>query len=158
PWLSDLLRRSLQFQRPAAWNESLIAAAHSIVTGEAAGASDKVSADLRAALGSKSLMQTTAAVRATAWDIISGVGRSDDGMTRAAAQGTALAYLLRDASNLRFGSVTVDDVARLLQGVARSLRYWAWDTEPRTTNSALAHWDVESAPQAHTRRRFNVMN
>jgi hypothetical protein len=29
--LLDLLRRSLQFQRPAAWNESLIAAAHSIV-------------------------------------------------------------------------------------------------------------------------------
>jgi REase_DpnII-MboI len=114
------------------------------ITGEAAGASDKVSADLRAALGSKSLMQTTAAVRATAWDIISGVDSSDDGMTRAAAQGTALAYLLRDASNLRFGSVTVDDVARLLQGVARSLRYWAWDTEPRTTNSALAHWDVEN--------------
>ena len=42
--------------------------------------------------------QTTAAVRVTAWDIISGVDSSDDGMTRAAAQGTALAYLLRDAS------------------------------------------------------------
>ena len=144
PWLSDLLRRSLQFQRPADWNESLIAAAYSVVTGEAAGTSDKACADLRGALGSKNLMQTTAAVRATAWDIISGVDSSDDGMTRAAAQGTALAYLLRDASTLRFGSVTVDDVARLLQGVARSLRYWAWETEPRTTNSALAHWDVEN--------------
>uniref|UniRef100_UPI003F9C0669 hypothetical protein n=1 Tax=Rhodoblastus sp. TaxID=1962975 RepID=UPI003F9C0669 len=75
-WLSDLLKRSLQLQRPADWNESLIAAAYTVVTGEAAGGSDKVSADLRAAFGSKNLMQTTAAVRATAWDIISGVDSS----------------------------------------------------------------------------------
>ena len=88
--------------------------------------------------------QTTAAVRVTAWDIISGVDSSDDGMTRAAAQGTALAYLLRDASTLRFGSVTIADVARLLQGVACSLRYWAWETGPRTRSSAPAHWDVEN--------------
>ena len=65
-------------------------------------------------------------------------------MTRAAAQGTALAYLLRDASTLRFGSVTIADVARLLQGVACSLRYWAWETGPRTRSSAPAHWDVEN--------------
>ena len=55
PWLRDLLKRSLQVQRPADWNESLIAAAYSVVTGEASGASDTASADLRAALGSKSL-------------------------------------------------------------------------------------------------------
>jgi REase_DpnII-MboI len=89
-------------------------------------------------------MRTTAAGRATAWEIISGVDSSDDGMTRAAAQSAALAYLLRDESTLRFGSVTVDGVARLLQGVARSLRYWAWETEPRTRNSVPAHWDVEN--------------
>jgi hypothetical protein len=143
-WLSDLLKRSLQFQRPADWNESLVAAAYTVVTGEIAGGPDKASADLRAALCSKNLMQTTAAVRATAWDIISRVDSSDDGMTRAAAQSAALAYLLRDASTLRFGSVTISDVARLLQGVERSMRYWAWDTKPRTSNSALAQWNVEN--------------
>jgi hypothetical protein len=143
--VEELIRRTLQSNRPADWNESLIRAALSILTGSSSPEIvDGVSADLRAALCSKTLMQTTAAVRASAWDIISGVDCLNDGMTRAAAQAAALAYLLRDASTLRFGSVTIDDVARLLQGVARSMRYWAWDTKPRTTNSALAHWDIEN--------------
>jgi hypothetical protein len=144
PWLIDLLGRSLQFRRPADWNESLIAVAYSIVTGDTTGVPVLPSADLIAALAPKGLVQTTAALRATAWDILSRLDSSADGMTRAAAQGAALAFLLRDASTLRFGSVTVDDVARLLQGVARSMRYWAWEATPRTPTSALARWDIEN--------------
>jgi REase_DpnII-MboI len=143
-WLNDLLRRSLDFKRPNDWNESLIAAAYSLTVNDLEVLPNRATADLQAALCSKGLVPTSAALRASAWDIISRVDTSDDGMTRAAAQSAALAYLLRDASTLRFGSVTVEDVARLLQGVTRSMRYWAWESEPRTANSALARWNVEN--------------
>jgi hypothetical protein len=143
--VEGLLRQTVQSNRPTDWNESLIHAALSTLIGSPPKEiTDGVSADLHAALCAKCLLQTTAAVRATAWDIISSADCLSDGMTRAAAQGTALAYLLRDSSTLRFGSVTVNDVARLLQGISRSMRYWAWESTPRTRNSALARWNVEN--------------
>jgi hypothetical protein len=143
-WLSDLLKRSLDFERPNDWNESLIAAAYSLTVNASEVLPNRVTADLQAALCSKALAPASAALQATAWDIISRIDTLGDGMTRAAAQSAALAYLLRDASTLRFGSVTVEDVARLLQAVSRSMRYWAWESEPRTANSGLAKWNVEN--------------
>jgi hypothetical protein len=137
-WLAPLLRRSLSSGMPPDWNMSLIAAALYIMTGEP----NEVADDLRAALAAKSLMPATAATRATAGDIILGLIGSADGMTRAAAQLAALAYLLRDASTLRLGSASVEDVTRLLAGVARSMRRWAWDSSPRTSRSPLARWEI----------------
>jgi len=137
-WLEPLLRRSLGSGRLADWNASLIAAALCIIAQEPGTVTD----DLRVALAAKSLMPVTAASRATAGDIILGLVGSTDGMTRAAAQLAALTYLLRDASTLRLGSASVEDVARLLEGVARSMRRWAWETAPRTSRSSLARWEV----------------
>ena len=89
-------------------------------------------------------MQTTAAVRATAWDIISGVDNSDDGMTRAAAQVTALAYLLRDASTSRSARSPSTTLPACCKAWSAPCRYWPWDTKPRTSNSALAQWNVKN--------------
>jgi REase_DpnII-MboI len=144
-WLEELLRQSLNSQRPPDWNESLIAAAFAIVGGLSAGTViDAISNDLRTALAAKALMPTTAASRATAWNIISSLSGLRDGMTRAAAQLASLIYLLRDASTLRFGSISVEDVARVLAGVTRSMRRWAWDNAPRTQRSVAAHWEIEN--------------
>jgi hypothetical protein len=145
-WLEDLLRRSLGSRRPADWNESLIAAALGALAGDtgALAAIEIVSDDLRTALAAKGLMSTTAASRATAWSMISGLMGAVDGMTRAAAQLAALAYLLRDTSTLRFGSTSVEDVARVLAGVARSMRRWAWENNPRTSKSVAARWEIDN--------------
>jgi hypothetical protein len=89
-------------------------------------------------------MSTTAASRATAWSMISGLMGAVDGMTRAAAQLAALAYLLRDTSTLRFGSTSVEDVARVLAGVARSMRRWAWENNPRTSKLVAARWEIDN--------------
>jgi hypothetical protein len=145
-WFEDLLRRSLGSRRPADWNESLIAAALSVL-GDDTGALatvEIVSDDLRTALAARGLMSTTAASRANAWSMISGLMGAVDGMTRTAAQLAALAYLLRDTSTLRFGSTSVEDVARVLAGVVRSMRRWAWENKPRTPKSVAARWEIDN--------------
>jgi REase_DpnII-MboI len=145
-WLEKLLRRSLDFRRPSDWNEALTAAALNVLVGEADSqvSTGIISDDLRAALAAKTMMVTSAASRATAWNIISGLIGAADGMTRAAAQLAALTYLLRDTSTLRFGSVSIEDVARVLSGVGRSLRRWSWDERPRTQKSVAAQWEIDN--------------
>lgn len=144
-WLENILRRSLSAQRTPDWNEALIAAALEVIAGNAGGtASNAVSDDLRTALSAKRLMTGTMAARGTTWNLISGLVGSADGMTRAATQLAALIYLLRDTSTLHFGTASVEDVARVLNGVSRSMRRWTWDDGPRTPKSFPAHWEIEN--------------
>jgi hypothetical protein len=144
-WLEEIVKRSLSLQGERDWNASLMAAALDIGGSKpSVTAMDSVSDDLRTALAARHLMPTTAASRATAWDIISGLAGSADGMTRAAAQLASLVYMLRDASTLRFGSTSVDDVIRLLDGVTRSMRRWAWEDSPRSPRSAVARWAIDN--------------
>jgi hypothetical protein len=63
-WLSGLLKRSLDFERPNDWNESLIAAAYGLTVGDSEISPDRVTADLQAALCSKALVPASAALRA----------------------------------------------------------------------------------------------
>jgi hypothetical protein len=91
-WLVDLLRHSIASRRPSNWNESLIAAALNIATGEPPA---QVSADLHAALAAKGLIPWGEGVKFAAWDVIASLTGLPDGMTRAAAQLSALIFLLR---------------------------------------------------------------
>ncbi|MGN8118687.1 hypothetical protein [Labrys sp. 22185] len=142
-WLENLLQQTLKYRRPSDWNETLIRAALELLLEGPVGKSEGVFPDLRAALCGKGLAQTTAATRADAWDLISGLSSLDD-MTRAAAQVAATAFLLRDTAAVRLGSTTLEDVGRLLSGVSRSMRRWAWDASPRTPRSRPARWDIEN--------------
>ena len=142
-WLNNLLHRSLSSQRKSDWNASLIRAALAVCSNGDAGVEPAFD-DLRTALAAKGLMSSNAASRANAWNLISGLGGPDDGMARAATQLAALVYLLRDASTLRFGSTSVEDVVRVLEGVARSMRRWAWEERPRSARSITARWDIEN--------------
>ena len=103
-----------------------------------------VADDLVVALSAKGLANASEAVRANAWTIISSLMGESDGMGRAATQLAALTTLLRDASTLRPGATSIADVARLLAGVARSMRRWAWDEKPLSKNSVAAHWDIDN--------------
>lgn len=143
-WLSALLQETCRRTRPNDWNESLINAAAAVVAREGAKVAARVDDDLLVALAAKGLSAITETNRANAWTIISALTGQADGMTRAAAQLAALTLMLRDASTLRPGSTSPTDVARLLSGVARSLRRWAWETTPRTPRSAVARWDIEN--------------
>lgn len=103
-----------------------------------------VADDLVVALSAKGLANASEVVRANAWTIISSLMGESDGMGRAATQLAALTTLLRDASTLRPGATSIADVARLLAGVARSMRRWAWDEKPLSKNSVAAHWDIDN--------------
>lgn len=144
-WLEALLRKSLSKPRPADWNESLIGAALAVLApaGDAS-PSQTIADDLQIALSAKGLVSIGEATRANAWAVISALTGEGDGMTRAATQLATLTLLLRDASTLRPGSTSAADVARILAGVSRSLRRWAWDEAPLTRKSAAAHWDIEN--------------
>jgi hypothetical protein len=141
-WLEGLLRRSLDSRRPQDWNESLIATAFSILSNDSP--SPLISDDLRTALAAKALIPISRESQISAWRFISSLTGLMDGMTRAATQISALRFMLRTASTLNFGSVSIDNVAQILAGVARSMRRWAWEEAPRTRNSNAAHWDIDN--------------
>ncbi|KVF05625.1 hypothetical protein WJ05_27915 [Burkholderia vietnamiensis] len=143
-WLQGLLERSLVIQGLADWNQSLTVAALNVLGISSSTPLLAISDDLKAALAAKALVPITQESRANAWAVISSLAGAGDGMTRAAAQLTALAWLLRDASTLRLGSTSVADVARLLAGVNSSMRRWSWDLIPRTPKSREARWDIEN--------------
>lgn len=144
-WLNDVLSESISRARKPDWNESLIRAALEIARHPGdAWTDDVVAADLVVALSAKHLATASEAVRSNAWAMISSLAGEADGMGRAATQLTALTTLLRDASTLRPGATSVPDVARLLAGISRSMRRWAWDEKPLTKNSCAAHWDIEN--------------
>lgn len=141
-WLKALLDKSLLLRRPLDWNEAMIAAA-----AEALGvhsASDRVADDLRVALSGKAVLNASQAARASAWTLIAGLAGADDGMSRAATQASALAVLVRESSTLRTGTSSVEDVANVLNGVAKSMRRWAWESKPRTPKSSIARWVIDN--------------
>ncbi|WP_423196703.1 hypothetical protein DFLDMN_000222 [Cupriavidus sp. H19C3] len=144
-WLDSVLAKSISRSRKPDWNESLIQAALA-VRRQPGGAwsGSMVADDLVVALSAKGLANASEAVRANAWTIISSLMGESDGMGRAATQLAALTTLLRDASTLRPGATSIADVARLLAGVARSMRRWAWDEKPLSKNSVAAHWDIDN--------------
>jgi hypothetical protein len=141
-WLGGLLKQSLASHRPADWNESLIAAALLVLGDDTSG--DRVCADLRMALSTKGLVPSSREAQRAAIELILQLTAFADGMTRAAAQIGALKFLLRITSTLNFNSVSVDDVARVLEGVTRSMRRWSWDEAPRTRNSIAARWEIDN--------------
>ncbi|WP_337179741.1 hypothetical protein [Hydrogenophaga borbori] len=144
-WLEGVLAESVSRSRRLDWNETLIHAAVAVLRQPGGAWTDsKVADDLIVALSAKGLATASEAARANAWTIISSLIGESDGMGRAAAQLAALTTLLRDASTLRPGATSVADVARLLAGVARSMRRWAWDEKPLSKNSVAAHWDVDN--------------
>jgi REase_DpnII-MboI len=143
-WLEGLLTEAFRRTRPRDWNESLINAAAAVIAREGSRVTAGIDDDLLIALAAKGIGSITEVNRANAWAIISALTGQGDGMTRAAAQLAALTLMLRDASTVRPGSTLPADVARLLAGVARSLRRWTWETVPRTAKSAVARWDVEN--------------
>ena len=143
-WLDALLHRSLQASRPADWNEGLIRAAREVLAVEFLGRNiGEAAPDLQVALSAKSFVQTNAAVRADAWDMISSLSTVDE-MTRAAVQLTGMTILLRDTATVRLNATNVEEVGRLLSGVGRSMRRWSWDLKPRTPRSKPAKWEVEN--------------
>lgn len=144
-WLESVLAASISRSRRPDWNETLIHAALAVLRQPGGAWTDgKVADDLVVALSAKGLAIASEAVRASAWTIISSLIGESDGMGRAATQLAALTTLLRDASTLRPNATSVADVARLLAGVARSMRRWAWDEKPLSKNSVAAHWDVDN--------------
>lgn len=144
-WLDGVLAEAVSRSRKPDWNESLIQAALAVLRQPGGAWTGSVIADdLVLALSAKGLASASEAVRANAWTIISSLIGEGDGMGRAATQLAALTTLLRDASTLRPGATSIADVARLLAGVARSMRRWAWDEKPLSKNSVAAHWDVDN--------------
>jgi hypothetical protein len=141
-WLEGVLKRSLAARRLADWNESLIASALFVLCDDAS--AGFVSDDLRTALEAKGLLPSSREAQRGAGELILQLTAVRDGMTRAAAQLRALKFLLRVTSTLNFNSVSIEDVARVLEGVSRSMRRWSWDNAPRTRNSAAARWDIEN--------------
>lgn len=144
-WLASLLQRSIQSENAPGWNLSLRAAALEVLCeGKEPARPELVVEDLRVALAAKLRLMDTQASRANAWSLISGLQGESDGMTRAAAQLAALSWMLREASTLQPSSTSVNDVARLLAGVARSMRRWTWESKSRTPRSAIARWVIDN--------------
>jgi len=140
-WFLGILRQQRAPADHHEWNDSLVSAARHISGADSHG---PISPDLIVALQAKGLIQPDVHARTEAWGIISSLDALSDGLTRASTQRAALTFLLSNAATLQPDAITVEDTIVLLNGLNRSLRRWAWESEPRTPRSAVARWNVEN--------------
>lgn len=141
-WLSTLLEQSLEAISPSDdWNYALVVAAANLL-----GIRTRVGVapDLLVALHTKSLLHASASDREAAWALALDVRGIPDGMSRAAARIVVVNFIARDAPAIRFDQSSVDDVARVLHGLPKSLSHWTWESQARTPKSAIARWDIEN--------------
>jgi hypothetical protein len=144
-WLSSLAARTLSDYDHDEWTKGLISAALALV-GDPSFLKSKIFevADLDVALAAKGLIQSGRDMEEKAWLLVSSLEALKDGFTRAACGLLAFDSILLHTTALRFDGLSVDDVARILNGVQRSMRLWTWDDKPRTPKSVAARWEIEN--------------
>jgi hypothetical protein len=142
-WLGRLITRSVNLPGLPSYERSLFVAAAEVLGVPGRPALDAMTPVARVALAVRGIGPSVSeSERAEAWSQahrFSGEDLVDATLTLAALNTFAEASL-----PARLGVAEPTDVVRLLEGVGRSMRRWAWDQSPRTLNSRVARWDVSN--------------
>jgi hypothetical protein len=142
-WLKNLVVRSAQMPDLSPLSRSLFIAACEVIGAPGRQTLIGLTACARMALAARGIGQTPSeAITGNAWReaIHYATGSAPE-----AALALATLNALTDSSlPARLGRLEVSDVVRILQGVQHSLRRWAWEDAPRTSNSGIARWDIEN--------------
>ena len=139
-WLASILRQQPPAVMEPDWNDALVAAARKVLHVPG----DVTAADLEAALCWRLGWTCPPGGRDAAWKVVSDPGRWTDGITRAAAQLSALTFIVANSVTINPAAVTLEQIEALLGRIVDGLRFWTWDHEPRTRNSVAARWEVDN--------------
>jgi len=143
-WLCDLIDQALT-KRLDSWNRILIETAAACVNDRCISSESLNDApDAALALMKKGLIQINDSEQyfGQALKIVCGEPR-ELSVERAAVQIVLINYLRERALAVQFVNPKVEDVARILDGIRRSLRRWTWETERRTKASTAEKWDIQ---------------
>jgi hypothetical protein len=140
-WLNALLSRSIAEMSCDPWQVGLANAAASSL---GSATTTKLPPDLAVALASKGVLTIVDDDVRRAWSTITSFEPHHDGPARDAARLAAFKHACARGAQIDPSSITRQGLIALLSGVARSLRRWTYETEPRTSKSVIARWEVEN--------------
>jgi len=140
-WLNALLARSSAEMCRDPWQVGLTNAAASIL-GSAITAT--LPPELAVALASNGALTVDDDDVRQAWSAITSFEPHHDGPARDAARLAAFKHACARGAQIDPSSITRDGLVALLSGVARSLRRWTYEAQPRTSRSLTARWEVEN--------------
>ncbi|WP_257716804.1 PD-(D/E)XK nuclease domain-containing protein [Roseomonas populi] len=142
-WLSRLVTRSVALPGLPPCERSLFAAAAEVLAVPGRPALDAMAPVARVALAVRGIGPgTSEAERAAAWSQAHRF--SGDDFVEATLTLAALDALAEVSLPAKLGVAEPADVVRLLEGVHRSMRRWAWDQAPLTQHSRTARWDISN--------------
>jgi len=143
-WLSNLVTRSVSSLPLDPFNRSLfIVAAHLI---DAPGKLDQgeLVPEVRVVFGGSAGITVSDEVYAKAWEALriatANIGEEIEALLRL----KAFDLVAEHSIPARAGKLEPNDVLRVLEGVARSLRRWTWENKPKTPNSSAVRWEVQN--------------
>lgn len=140
-WLNRLLARSIVELNADPWQSGLAHAASSCL---GASISATIPADLAVALNAMGITAVDDDGLRRAWSAITAFEPHGDGPARDAARLAAFKHACARGAQINPSSITRAGLVELLSGLARSLRRWTYETQPRTPRSPIARWDVEN--------------
>ncbi|WP_426954561.1 hypothetical protein [Muricoccus radiodurans] len=142
-WLGRLITRSVALPGLPPCERSLFAAAAEVLGVPGRPALDAMAPVARVALAIRGIGPgPSEAERAAAWSQAHRF--SGDDLVEATLTLAALDALAEVSLPARLGVAEPADVVRLLEGVHRSMRRWAWDQAPLTQHSRTARWDISN--------------
>lgn len=143
-WFSALLVRSAMSLPLDPLGRSLfIVAAHLV---DAPGRLDQseLIPEVRVVFADNASLTAPNDVYASAWDRLRKATVSELHEVSGALQLKAFDLITDHSLPARIGKLEPLDVVRVLQGVAKSLRRWTWESIPKTPNSQATFWDIQN--------------
>lgn len=142
-WLSGLVTKAISAAPPGDWNAFLIRTAAVVLTPDAA-AIDDVAPEMVATLAARGILPADAVPRDAAWHAATISYPVDDGPSRAAARLATYDLIWKTAATISLGTMSLDDVARVLERVPAAMSRWPWEDKQKTPKSAAAKWIIDN--------------
>lgn len=149
-WLAGFLPKSCTLPGLKDWQKYLMAAAAKVINGDeiAQMPADRGTADVRVALQSKGFDFSAAegTDEAQLLDIVLSSDASETSPARCAVRLAALRWVRRSVPRVSLNRPTDEDVVRLLEGLARSLRRWCWEERSRAGGQGAepVRWSIQN--------------
>lgn len=143
-WLQSLVVRSANSPDLSLFDRTLFIAAAHLVGAPRRQDTREMLAEARLVFSEFNIGASDEDADERAWQRILKFDPEESSLPEAALLLRALDLLTQRNLPARWGRLEPQDVLRILEGVQRSLRRWAWELAPKTPNSTAAQWVVDN--------------
>jgi hypothetical protein len=144
-WLEGFITKALESLPADTWDGSLMSAALIVLNpAREAVLRSGLKGEIAVALCERRLIGSYVGKGEAAVQTITRMEGLDEGPVRAAVLLVALDRLLKDNIPARLANVEVKDICRIVQGLPRAMKRWAWDEKGKTPLSAPGRWNIEN--------------